>query len=323
MSKVKIATTSFDESIHHIHIAYETIIAYSVVCVVNDNNEFKVYTNQNDTFAQGNPWVFGIAQNDAEPGQIVEIQYSGMSKVRFFSRNIPVNTNIFLQKNTNGVCCLSNENDIEPFKKDNGDTIMCGFVPPSTQPILGSTREPREMIVDVWIHITTLPAPELNFQLNYRIYYNEPPIPPYNLVLISSNPPQNFLFSYKRPIKDDQDKLIGIGTYQITINSVEISDNNTTGQMKGVFTAHHEFSKENNNYDIFLNGSIKLILGLRSGQTMINVLTPFQFIITNQLDSISATSIFINSKKINYGNNSLTINDGYQYLIEGPITQTN
>jgi len=181
MSKVKIATTSFDESIHHIHIAYETIIAYSVVCVVNDNNVSKVYTNQNVPFADGNPWVFGIAQNDAEPGQIVEVQYSGISKVRFFSRNTPVNQIIFLQKDTNGVCCLSNENGIETFKKETGDSengysIMCGFAPPTTQPILGSTREPREMIVDVWIHITTLKIQD-NLTLrtgiwNYKtIYY--------------------------------------------------------------------------------------------------------------------------------------------------------
>jgi len=317
MSKVKIATIRFDESIQHIHIAYETILAHSVVCVVNDNNESKVYTNQNVPFAEGNPWVFGIAQHNAEPGQIVEVQYSGMSKVRFFSRNIPVNTNIFLQKNSNGVCCLSNENGIETFKKDNGDSIMCGFIPPRTQPIMGSTREPREMLVDAWIHITTIPAPEVNFQINYRIYYNEPPIPPYNLVLISSNPPQNYLFSYKRPIKDDQDKLIGTGTYQITINSVEISANNTTGQMMGDFTAHHQFSKENSNYDIYLNGSIILKLGLRFGQTSIDPLNPFQFIITNELDTINATSIFLNSEKINYGNNSLKITNGYQYTIEG------
>jgi hypothetical protein len=51
--------------------------------------------------------------------------------------------------------------DMKPFKKDtedseNGYSIMCGFVPPRTEPIMGSTLEPRLMIVEIWIHITTI-----------------------------------------------------------------------------------------------------------------------------------------------------------------------
>ena len=160
MDVVKISNTRYDESIQYLHVAYESIAAFSVVCVVNDNNVFKVYTNQNASFAGGNPWVIGIAQNSAEVGDKVEVQYAGMSKVRCYSRNIPVNTNIFLQKNSNGVCCLANENGIETFIKSNGKSIICGYVPPRTEPITGSTLEPREMIVDVWINITTINTPD-------------------------------------------------------------------------------------------------------------------------------------------------------------------
>jgi len=229
MSKVKIATIRFDESIHHIHIAYETIVAYSVVCVVNDNNESKVYTNQNVPFADGNPWVFGIAQNDAEPGQIVEVQYSGMSKVRFFSRNIPVNTIIFLQKNTNGVCCLANENGIEPFKKQTGDSengysIMCGFVPPRTQPIMGSTQEPREMLVDAWIHITTLKT-EDNLTLRTGIWNYKTTYYYYETDGTRVGPLEFVARVLVEPMKSDFYVATVVGTqYTIILNLLSIGD---------------------------------------------------------------------------------------------------
>jgi len=130
-------------------------VAYSVVCVINDNGQSKVYTNQNEAFAGGNPWVICIAQNNCKVGEVVNVQYLGMNKVRFYSRNIPVNTNIFLQKDSNGVCCLVNENDIEPYQNKNGKLIMMGVVLPTTQPITGSTLIPRDMIINVSIDIVT------------------------------------------------------------------------------------------------------------------------------------------------------------------------
>ena len=153
MSSVKISNYKFNETIRYLHIAYESIQSFSIVFAVNDNNIIKVYTDQKKAFANGNPWVIGISQNDANIDEVVEVQYSGISKVRFFSRNIPVNTNIYLQKNSNGVCCLSNEDGIETFKKNNDNSIICGFVLPRTHPIMGSTLKPRDIIIDVWINI--------------------------------------------------------------------------------------------------------------------------------------------------------------------------
>jgi len=155
MSKVKISTTRFDESISYLYVAHENIEAYSVVFGVNHNNIIEVYTDQKKAFDNGTPRVLGIAQNNAKLGEVVEVQNNGISKVRFFSRNIPVNTNIFLQKDSNGVCCLVNENDIEPYQNKNGKLIMMGVVLPTTQPITGSTLIPRDMIINVSIDIVT------------------------------------------------------------------------------------------------------------------------------------------------------------------------
>jgi hypothetical protein len=322
MDVVKISNTRYDESIRYLHVAYESIVAYSVVFIVNDNCLPKVYTNQNASFAGGNPWVFGIAQNDAEPGEIVEVQYSGMSKVRFYSRNIPLNTIIFLQKDTNGVCCLANENGIETFKKETGDSengysIMCGFVPPITQPIMGSTFEPRSMIVDAWIHITTIAPTEEIITLKYIINYNVPPIPPNNLVLLSnSNETSRFLFSYKRPILNEGGSIIGLASYVIHVYNVDINDDLKSGTMKGTYTAHHEFTLNGNNYDINFEGNQLFNLGTRGQNNMIDTTRPYENIIDNKLDCIHATSIFKNKINLNNGNNNVSLNDDGTYTIK-------
>jgi hypothetical protein len=48
-----------------------------------------VYTSQNAGFNGGNTWAISIAQNNSQPGEVVEIIYNGMSNVRFYSRNVP------------------------------------------------------------------------------------------------------------------------------------------------------------------------------------------------------------------------------------------
>ena len=321
MDVLKISTTRFDESIQYVHVAYESIVAYSVVFLVNDNGLSKVYTNQNEAFAGGNPWVIGIAQNDANKGEVVNVQYSGMSKVRFYSRNIPVNTIIFLQKDTNGVCCLANENGIETFKKQTGDSengysIMCGFVAPRTQPIMGSTLEPTEMIVDALINITTIPPTEEILTLKYIINYDELPIPPNNLVLLStSNETSRFLFSYKRSILNEGGLLIGLASYLIHVYNIDIKDDLKSGTMKGTFTAHHEFILNGINYDINLDGNFKFLLGTR-GQNVINTERPYENIIDNQLDCVHISTIFKNKINVNNGNNNVLVNDDGTYTIK-------
>jgi len=322
MEVLKIANLKFNKNIEFLHIAIEPIIAFSVVFGVSDGNITKVYTSQNTTFDNRTPWVMGIAQNNAQIGETVQVQYFGLSKVRFFSRNVPVNKFIYLLNNSDGVCCLNNEAGVETFKR-NGKSIMIGKVLPRTQPDMGSTQEPREMLVDCYIHIESSPeaVQETFFQLNYRIYYADPPIPPYNLIVLISSAPNNFLFSYKRQIKDTQDNLIGVGTYQIEIFFVKISADKKTGEMIGDFSAHHEFGLDSD-YDVFLEGNIKLKLGLRPGLTgtEIDPSKPYDYIIGNDLDRISAKSIFRNNNKINYGNNSVIITNNYQYTITGVVS---
>jgi hypothetical protein len=326
MDVLKIANLKFNKNIEFLHVAMEPIIAYSVVFGATDGNITKVYTSQNATFDNGTPWVMGIAQNTAQIGETVEVQYFGLSKVRFFSRNVPANQFIYLLNNSDGVCCLNNEAGIDTFKR-NGKSIMIGNVLPRTQPVMGSTLEPRQMLVDCYIHIESSAAPEAVqenvFQLNYRIYYTDPPIPPYNLTVLVSSAPNNFLFSYKRQIKDNENTPIGVGTYQIEIYFVEISADKKTGEMIGDFTAHHEFGKQGNNYDVYLNGNIRLQLGLRPGQIEIDPSKPYEFIFGNQLDNIAATSVYKDRVKINFGNNSLRLTNGYQYTIKGIVSSNN
>jgi hypothetical protein len=92
--------------------------------------------------------------------------------------------------------------------------------------------------------------------------------------------------------------------------------------MIGVFSAHHEFEKQANYYDIYLNGNIRLKLGLRPGQTEIDPFKPYEYIINNDLDCISVNSIFKDRVKINYGNNSLNITNQYQYTIKGVVSSS-
>lgn len=326
MDVLQIANLNFNKNIEYLHVAMEPIIAFSVVFGVSDGNITKVYTSQNATFDNGTPWVMGIAQNNAQIGETVQVQYFGLSKVRFYSRNVPVNRFIYLLNNSDGVCCLNNETGIDTFKR-NGKSIMIGNVLPRTQPVMGSTLEPRQMLVDCYINIESSAAAEAVqepvFQLNYRIYYLEPPIPPYNLTVLASSPPNNFVLSYKRQIKDNENTPIGVGTYQIEIYFVEISADKKTGAMMGDFTAHHEFGKQGNNYDVFLNGNSNWILGLRPGQIEIDPSKPYEYIIGNQLDNIVASSVYKNRVKINFGNNSLRLTNGYQYTIKGVVSSNN
>jgi hypothetical protein len=294
----------------------EPIIAFSVVFGASDGNITKVYTSQNAAFDNGTPWVMGIAQNDAQIGETVEVQYFGLSKVRFYSRNVPANKFIYLLNDSNGVCCLNNEADIETFKR-NGKSIMIGNILPRTQSIMGSTLEPRQMLVDCYINIDS--SSETFFELNYRIYYIELPIFPYNFVILNSSPPNDFVFSFKRQIKDNENVPIGLGTYQIEIYFVEISADKKTGKMIGDFIAHHKFAKQGDNYDVFLTGNSVWILGLRPGQTEIDPSKPTEYIVNNQLDNITANSILRNKVKINYGNNSIRYS-GDQYTIRGVVS---
>jgi hypothetical protein len=157
MTTTKIGNITFSDNINYLHKAYDPIIAYSVVFGVFDQNIIKVYTSQNTAFDNGNPWAIGIAQNNAEIGETVEVKYSGMSAIRFYGHNTPSGTDLYLLKNidnqplSNGATCLRTDSDVEPYKKIDGQMLMIGHVLPRTQPLLGYVQFPRYYTINVYI----------------------------------------------------------------------------------------------------------------------------------------------------------------------------
>ena len=157
----KIANFTFSNDIQYLHKAYEPIIAYSVVFGVFDENMIKVYTSQNAAFDNGNPWAIGISQNNAEIGEIVEVQYSGMSKIRFYGHNTPSGTDLYLLKTidntplSDGATCLRTDSDVEPYKKIDGKMLMVGHVLPRTQILLGYVRYPMYYTTEVFVQLTS------------------------------------------------------------------------------------------------------------------------------------------------------------------------
>jgi hypothetical protein len=159
------------------------------------------------------------------------------------------------------------------------------------------------------------------FKLSYIINYAAPPLPPNNLVVLADTTNRN-IYSYKRAILDKNGNTIGEAAYLIYDYRVELSPDKKSGIMYGSFTATHEFEKNNNIYDIFLTGNSKWILGLRSTQSdeIIDIDKSHLYILRNDIDCISANSIFINKNKINHGDNKLTVNRtslGSKYKIIG------
>ena len=138
----KIANITFSDNIYHLHKAYEPIMIYSVVFGVYDENMIKVYTSQTASFDNGNPWVIGVAQNDAEIGDIIEVQYSGMSAIRFYGYNVPWGNDIFLLNDSKGTTCITTDSDIEPYKKIDGKMLMVGHVLPIIEPLARDLKMP-------------------------------------------------------------------------------------------------------------------------------------------------------------------------------------
>lgn len=170
------------------------------------------------------------------------------------------------------------------------------------------------------------------FNIKYHIDYTEtaPRVRPNNLVLLSNDgvaagppgtpsvPSDRMLFSYRREIKDKKDgSLIGNASYLMHAYKIELNDKKTSGVIHGTFTAHHEFKKNGNEYDITYSGNTKWILGKKTGFETINPSRPFLNVITNNLDNITALSVFKNGKKINHGNNKTTLSNDGTYQIKG------
>jgi len=170
------------------------------------------------------------------------------------------------------------------------------------------------------------------FNIKYHIDYTEtaPRVPPNNLVLLSNNgvaagppgtpsvPSDRKLLSYRREIKDKKNgTIIGNASYLMHAYKIELNDEKTSGVIHGTFTAHHEFEKNGNEYDITYSGNTKWILGKKTGLETINPSNPFLNVTTNNLDNITALSVFKNGKKINHGNNKTTLSNDGTYQIKG------
>ena len=101
---------------------------------------------------------------------------------------------------------------------------MCGFVPTRTQPIMGCAQEPREMLVDAWIHITTLKTEDnLTFRTgiwNYKtIYYY------YETDGTRVGPLEFVARIVVEPMKNDFYVATVVGTqYTIILNLLSIGD---------------------------------------------------------------------------------------------------
>ena len=167
------------------------------------------------------------------------------------------------------------------------------------------------------------------FKLKYNIDYTAPRMnPPYNLVLladgVAAGPPGNtsppsdrMLLSHRREIKDKKNgTTIGDASYLIHIHKIELNGEKTSGAIYGTFTAHHEFKKNGNEYDITYSGNTKWILGKKTEFETIDPSSPFLNVITNNLDNITALSVFKNGKKINHGNNKVTLSNDGTYQIK-------
>lgn len=154
---------------------------------------------------------------------------------------------------------------------------------------------------------------------------------PNNLVLLASGgappgpngapapDPDRMYFSYRRDIKDKKGgKTIGTASYLIHVYKVEINDNKKSGSMYSSYTSHHEFKKDGKEYDIMYQGNLNFILGLRRGstQTEINSATPYLYVTGNKFDNASAIAIFMNGKKINHGNNVVTLKPNGDYQVK-------
>ncbi len=114
-----------------------------------DQNIIKVYTSQTAAFDNRNPWAIGVSQNNAEIGDIVEVQYSGMSAIRFYGYDVPWGNDIFLLNDSKGTTCIRTDSDIEPYKKIDCQLIMVGHVLPIVEPLVRDLKIPGSDFRDI------------------------------------------------------------------------------------------------------------------------------------------------------------------------------
>lgn len=155
MSSTKIGSFEFNSHIIENYIAQEPILAYSPVFMCSISTEHqRLYVSQTNDFDNGNPLFVGIAQNDANIGEIVGLITSGLSTVRFYSNGFGRGENIYLTSGINnpellGTTCIPTEGNPVYLRK--GNPIYVGRIIPTTLTGVGLTRFPYVKYATAWI----------------------------------------------------------------------------------------------------------------------------------------------------------------------------
>jgi hypothetical protein len=179
--------------------------------------------------------------------------------------------------------------------------------------------------------------PNKSFNISYFIDYAAPPIHPNNVVLLGSGggapagpngisparPLDRILLSYRREIRKKNGKLIGEASYLVNIYKVELSNDKKSGTIWSTYTSVHELykNKDGDEYNLSFEGKFKFKLGMKPGSdpaAVIDPSFPYLYIVGNNVENVSATSVFKNKTKINYGDCVTMFNTG-KYNIKGRI----
>jgi hypothetical protein len=180
--------------------------------------------------------------------------------------------------------------------------------------------------------------PHKLFNISYYIDYTALPKYPNNIVLLGSGggapagptgippaaPADRMFLSYRRDITEKKGgKVIGEASYLINAYKVKLSSDRKSGNIWATYTANHEFkNKCGDDYDVRYEGNFKFKLGVRPGSDPAKTIDPslpaYLYVVGNDVDNVSATSVFKNKKKISYGDCVTTFNNG-NYNIKGRI----
>ena len=157
-------------------------------------------------------------------------------------------------------------------------------------------------------------------KIKYYVDYDAPPIKPDDLIEASLGAETQFtslryFFNYKRTIYNKKGgEKIGVATYGINGNIIEISKDKKSGTIRGDYVSHHMLDINGHSYDIHYIGKLDFILGLQGSQTSINMVNPAENIKTSHSQYASAVLIFKNNVKINSGNNVTKLVNNRYYI---------
>ena len=142
------------------------------------------------------------------------------------------------------------------------------------------------------------------------------------VVLADDREKARWIVSHRRIITDKNNTQIGDADYLVNVYKIDLSNDKKTGLLYADYTAHHRVKKNCKDYDIFFSGAGKFKLGLFPGQTEIDRLNPIYYILGVDIECIAAREIFENKKKINSGENTVTLKNGKD-LITNYLIKTN